>query len=148
MFTKTEIDLASKVYEALKKIAERQGKKWEWEPEFGEWLIYRSPKVIGETVGIIDYIVSKKVICFAPEEGNIHYDYCEIDDGFIPILHWEKLEGILEDLGYEVIVYRYKCEVWAEEDTGMRLKCRKKGQTRQEAVMRAVIKLAGDEEKK
>jgi len=139
MFTKTKIELAKPCVEAIKKIAQAKGKEWEWEPEIGDFFLF------GKEMGIVvdeDWVNPHtfKGMCIDPEEkrGVINIIYIE---RATPILHWEKIEKILEDWGCVVIVYQGKCEIWEDDNTGMRLRIRWGGKTRQEAVMRAIIKL-------
>jgi len=143
MFTKTEIELAPKVYEALKKIAEKQGKKWEWEPEIGDWFLLNDyPYVVA---GVLWYTIANKVDNEPQPDDAISVVYVkshtiqtEAHDNVIPLPHWEKLEEIMEGLGYilqgpfkdkSCFVARFGVKGWAE------------GKSRQEAVMRAIIKL-------
>jgi len=69
-------------------------------------------------------------------------------DKSIPLLHWERLEKIVGDLGYKLVVCkvvntldpreRFMCEIWEE---GKELYVCEVADTRQEAVMRVIIKL-------
>lgn len=142
MFNKIEIDLAKPAYEALKEIAKRQGKKWEWEPEIGEWCLWKNqPHIVLEPEEQDNWIT-----LFVGKDEAYYRQLVVPMERCVPLLRWEKLEKILESLGYVVMIYQDRCEIWAEDNTGMRLRVRRKGRSRQEAVMRAVIKL-GEEEK-
>jgi len=145
MFTKEEIELAPKVYEAIKKIAERQGKRWEWEPERGDWFL------AGKDVGIVidNYEVNPNVfrgIGIYPDakKGIINWLYIH---QVIPVPHWEKLEKILEKFGYFLDVdYDYHapfcCEICDSKKQNLSIVFGY-GNTRQEAVMEAIIRLGG-----
>jgi len=147
MFTKTEIELAQPVYEAIKRIAKANGKKWEWEPEVGDWFL------VGEEIGVV--IDEDKVNPLTFQGRCIHPDAKKnIINWFyihqvVPILHWETIEKILWDdyiFGVRrVYVYatrtnaKYMCVI--SERDAVNEGVRGKGRTRQEAVMRAIIKL-------
>jgi len=146
MFTKAEINLALSTYEAIKKIAKREGKEWEWNPEIGEWCLIKKKwgTTLKNVVGIIVLVNEDKNIVRVEavvETDSIFFSGWYRQKDLIPILHWEKLEEILEGLGYMVDIRleqgNFICEVdgyeyWADG----------KGKTRQEAMMRAVIKLS------
>ena len=153
MFTKEEIELAPKVYEVLK------GMGWKWEPKEGDWALTDT----GEAVLIYKNMDEKsKENC--PFLANTTSSYgitsCigpEFHEVGIPILHWERIEEILEKRGYDLYVdlneilelyippeghyakflnYRDR-SIWAE---GV-------GRTRQEAVMKSVAELGRKIEK-
>jgi len=133
MFTQEKIKLAKPTYEAIKKIAKTKGKKWEWRPRVGEWFLF------DRRIRLVCNVNVELRLLFYPEY---------IDTGFIvksvhqrkviPFFHWEKLEEIVEGLGYilqgpfankSCFVARFGVKGWAE------------GKTRQEVVMRAIIEL-------
>jgi len=142
MFTKTEIELAPKVYGAIKRIAKAKGKKWEWKPEVGEWCIYGNDSNLSLIV-FVD-IIRKTVILEREWYGEKEVNISEC----IPFLHWEKLEEIMGELGYELRLDKRGDPPNVAFDAGLG----KIGEpifasqliqapTRQEAVMRAIIRL-------
>lgn len=176
MFSKEAQELAKPCYEALKKIAERQGEKcsrcnglgtiysfgkevsacfichgtgkvkgkWKWKPEVGEWclwkdkpyVIYEVEENIGPDIGYRDTRIA------APYD--FHY---VMRKNLTPILHWEKIEEILKQLGYVLtgdswLGDTYNTWIYSEHDKFFGdplVMCN--GKTRQLAVMRAVIEL-------
>lgn len=122
MFTKQVIKLAKPCYEAIKIIAKSVGKVWKWEPEWGEFCIDSNKRI----VLIWDIFPDAPIISVVPApQANITPYNQQVKD-CIPILHWEKIEQILEGLGYEIEIDRIP---------------------RKLAVMRAVLKLAKEVEK-
>jgi len=138
MFTKEEIQLAPKVYKILENLG------WRWKPKMGEWCIYENNLRLITQVDA-NYIVRLKKVVWGFDE-----EWME-KSKVIPILHWEKIEKILEKRDYDLYVdlnetlelyippeghyakflnYRDR-SIWAE---GV-------GKTRQEAVMQAVVRL-------
>lgn len=133
MFTKEEITLAKPVIKAIKKISKG---KWEWKPEVGEWWFDerkdhgRNPILIS-LPSDIEWINTYPTIC-------------------IPLLHWEKIEEILEEMGYktwttkyyweDTIKTLYECQI----SLGLRSEAivDEEATTAREAVMQAVIELA------
>lgn len=179
MVTKEAQELAKPCYEAIKKIAEKTGRKcvqchgdgviyetplsgeskcfvcngtgkvkgkWEWEPEVGESFVGSEgvPIVIA---GIIDV-----PLALGTENRRLqHLSLGKVKEVFvkdtIPLLHWEKLEEILKEMGYIInLQYNPKvawwCEIWRNE---LLLEKVDACQTRQEAVQRAVIELGKEE---
>lgn len=148
MFTKEEIALAKPVYEALRKLG------WEWKPEWLDPLLFtygkysevywfKCPDLSERFKGWI-YTLTKDI-----EETALHIPQKDC----IPLLHWEKIEGILEEFGYEVEhshhnretcqrLEKYVVEIWKPGDTLLTSYICGYGKTRQEAVMKAVIELA------
>jgi len=146
MFTKTEIELAKPTYEAIKKIARAKRKKWEWKPEVGEWCIDENNIML---IAEVDYITDDPENWYQIANGS--YNWCTGSMYVIPLLHWEKLEKIMEGLGCELDLkdfrgsYSYfSARFW---QNGVYATIPEIGKTRQEAVMRAIIKL-GEETKK
>jgi len=144
MFTKEEQKLAPKVVQAIEKITQSAGREWEWKPEVGEWCIDENNIML---IAEVDYITDD------PEENwyqisNESCNWCIGSTDVIPLLRWEKLEEILEGLGFFLEVEKIgrkdcKCLI-LEGSGGPETECvaAGSGKTRQEAVMRAVIKLA------
>lgn len=135
MFSKESIALTKPTVEAIKKISKG---KWKWKPRTGQFVLYR-----GKT-GLIDNFCPNpyKSIDVLPESGE-----------FIPILHWEDdIERILEGMGYRIRVEKYAESVFSPDKYVFECKIDNKnkidllillmGETRQEAVQKAVIKLA------
>jgi len=129
MFTKKEIDLAEKTVEAIKQIAEKQGKEWEWMPVIGEQCLFESkPSLI--TDALPDYVYLNS--------GNNWISKKDV----IPLLHWEKIEEILEGMGYWLrIGDKYSCQIHPPNGVNAWPDGAGIGKSRQEAVQRAVIKL-------
>jgi len=150
MFTQEEIKLAPKVYEAIKKIAEAKGKEWKWEPEIGNFCRHKT--WAGDELFIVCRVFTRTVNVVGESEDV----YTAEPFMLIPILHWEKLEKIIEGFGYDVDIdkdslnfdeTKYFCVIstphqtankeiyWTPDGKG-------EGKTRQEAVQRAIIELA------
>jgi len=148
MFTKEEIALAKATVEAIKKISKG---KWEGKPEVGEWCIYKKNNEIALIVFHWPKTESNKYetleVAF-PLGTNRGIE--EFADEFIPLLHWERIEEILEGMG---VGYEVKIDKWQgfeREGQNFRVSIRQNGvlmvgthrtKTRQLAVMRAVIEL-------
>ena len=155
-------DLAKPVVEALEKVTEREcpeckgepikgtfhfeskvcilcngtGKvKWKWKPKVGEWYLTPDDEVrcIGDELDL--------------ESIPIVVD---LNPAYIPILHWEEIERVLEGVGYYVDTRKltpYGCghkelsvsEIYLINSPDFISDG--KGESRQEAVMQAVIKL-------
>ena len=138
MLSKEVIKLAKPCNEAIKKIAERQGKKWEWEPEVGERFI--GPEGIPIVIaGIIDV-----PLVFGTENRRLQYlSMLKVKEVFVkdvtPLLHWEKILRLLKDLGYSMFVetQSHNCRATISKDS-MEI-ARKIGEDSQSAVMQAVI---------
>ena len=137
MFTKEAQELAKPTTEAVKKISKG---KWHWKPEVGEQFLKSGNE--------LDLIINKNQKVWPKD---------------IPLLHWERIEQIVEGMGYEVkeqkersITQSAQCWIcptrnhpqatgkdlhdylkWREVNTIIAF-----GKTRQEAVMRAVVELA------
>jgi len=150
MFTKTEKKLAPEVYRAIKRIAQAKGKEWEWEPEIGDFFL------IGKEMGIVvdeDWVSlhTFKGIYIEPKEkrGVVNIFYIE---KVVPVLHWEKLEKIMNSLGYCLILELiemydidmydsgFQAVFWEKLSKKDNLCCLPVCKTRQEAVMQAIIK--------
>jgi len=158
MFTKKEIELAPAVYEAIKRISvksekypcltkDKNGieqltyKKWEWEPKPFE--LFLSDKDIYCVVDVslfrdpqIDWIIEKAFDKDGNNDGPFYPEHC------IPILHWEKIEEILEGMGYWLrIGDKYSCQIHLPNGVNAWPDGAGIGKSRQEAVQKAVIKL-------
>lgn len=137
MFTKEAQELAKPCYEAIKKISKG---KWEWKPEVGEWCIggLYNPHLI---VALADKYI------FTITWG-ITFAFKQKAENYIPLLHWERIEEILEGMGYEVQIT--KPRHWSTDEMLCDISkfgeiflnhWNGNGKTRQEAVMQAVIEL-------
>lgn len=149
MFSQEVIRLAKPCYKAIPIIAEKAGKKWEWEPEVGELAMIKPD---GEIVIILDSLQ------VAPWQSS-GVEFIEIQRPFergslpntdlIPLLHGEKLVEILEGMGYivsirrnleeEFVKGRFCCEIERGFDFPTVVECAPR---QQEAVMQAVIGVA------
>jgi len=143
MFTKEVIELAKPCVEAIKKISKAKGKEWKWKPEVGEWCLWKKhPHLVLEPEGQDNWFT----IYVDKDEAYYHRLVVPLKR-CIPLLHWEKLEGILEDLGYFLEVEKIGCEdcecliLKGTGDPDTECIAVGRGKTRQEAVMRAIIKL-------
>jgi len=137
MFTKKQIELASKVNKILEKLG------WEWEPERGEWCLVKDEIEIGVfKPHLISMVHGESLYSYEAWRQN-HWYISEV----IPILHWERLERILEEMGYWPEITR---RIYGSEGAKSHCKIDKNGkfmvaawaEIRQEAVMEAIIKLA------
>lgn len=107
---------------------------WKWKAEIGEWCI--------DTAGELR-LISRLDVDGSPQRNTWHgYEY--IDEP-IPILHWEEIERVLEGMGYYI---SFTSDVWA--NYGVLIAQNRhdidkavlgKGESRQEAMMRATIQL-------
>ena len=146
MFTKETQELAKPCVEAIKKISKG---KWEWEPEWGDNFILQNALCIF-------HYTEKDRVYFVVDTWKELQDRPSgyFDDVSVSLLHWERIEEILEGMGYDVFVIdqgsngemldEYVAEIWKPAPVD----CRKErpwidgtGKTRQLAVMRAVIEL-------
>jgi len=161
MFTKEEIKLAPKVYEAIKRISaktekypcltkDQDGTKQltykEWKPEEGDWgltdygevvLIYRNTEEKSQRNCplLANTEVYGITACIGP-------GYHEVG---IPFLRWEEIERILGELGFATpfdfhVTFENKFLLLLSDADGIP-KAEGIGKTRQEAVQKAVIKL-------
>ncbi|NVM22873.1 MAG: hypothetical protein HWN68_13960 [Desulfobacterales bacterium] len=135
MFSKEEIKLVKPCYEAIKKISKG---KWEWKPEVGEWCMEDENMYLIK--GFYDFFKEGIGLCNI-DTGEIFYT--EKIEKYTPFLHWEKLEGILEGMGYIISFFNnpevaWACQVWKDDKQVLVVDACK---TRQEAVMRAVIEV-------
>lgn len=106
--------------------------EWKWEPERGEFAL-RQPL---SEVDLITRILSHGILRLSSEEG------CTFDEPahkFIPILHWERIEEILEgmDYGIEFDPDHRGCTLTG----GNGIQVYKKAKSRQQAIMQSVIAL-------
>ena len=83
MFTKEVIELAKPCVEAIKKISKAKGKEWKWKPEVGDFFLFSKDKGM----------------CVEPKEKRGVVNILYIIEEVVPILHWEKLEKIMNSLG-------------------------------------------------
>jgi len=150
MFTKTEIELAPKTIEAIKKISKAKGKDWEWKPEVGDWIVEKETKQVGI---ITEYSKKLQEVCYMLLDKNKKFPPgtevigCPVED-IMSLYHWEKLEKIMNSLGYyltlePVDIYNsgFRAVFWEKLSEEDELPNSPVCKTRQEAVMRAIIKL-------
>jgi len=143
MFTKEVIETAKPCDNALRKLG------WKWKPQPGEWCIYKKN---GEIALVTDYYpktASNKYetveVLFPPRENTRVEEFA---NNFIPILHWEKIEKILEKAGYGIHISssweHALCQIFlTSTGKGRRnVIVREGGRTRQEAIIKSVIALA------
>ena len=153
-------DLAKPVVEALGVITERKclawhppdpstasepcalcsgtGKvKWKWEPEPGQWCLYGNKLLLITKVTVSVLEVSGGMIEAVKA------------DKVIPILSWETIEKVLEGVEWTrfefclIDGYKFKASSYHAAQMGddCPVVCTAVGKSRQEAVMKAVIKL-------
>lgn len=169
MFSEEAITLAKPCYEAIKKISKRGINpmtgalltipKWEWEPEVGERCIYSPNRKIyaGQAVGKIGLVWPHDASFYNNKKIEVIFGdglslYTKIDE-FIPLLHWEKIEEILEGMRYEIRIdreYTYYSPATGDGEGYKQCFCKigklpnsiiVTAKTRQEAIQGAVIKL-------
>ena len=143
MFTEEEIKLAPKTYWALKKIAWVNGKNFYIWDYISDMVVFYDNSYW--FVWFVDPAQERIRLGGAPWRESIQADVNKC----VPLLHWEKLEEILEDWGYTLLVgadHENRVNYYATI-VSMGLCITKYGKTRQEAVMRAIIKLGEEVEK-
>jgi len=171
-FTKEVIALTPKVNEAIKKIAgkmERRcrrcegigykkgnpthkcsacngtGKvkgKWEWKPEVGECFSFGWKDIRKLIIIPVKFYLEEDNICF--DDYVFPISHC------IPLLHWERIEEILEGMGYYLKITKYDewgnplkmcvAEIWLKGHSSVESKSAV-AKTSQEAAQKAVIEL-------
>lgn len=116
-------------------VLERLG--WKWKPEPGEWFLNKqgNPRLM---IGFNGYHIedAENLIYYPPE--------------IVPILHWEEIERVLEGVGYIIEIetfsftnYNPYCKIYKKLNFAeIERIVKQSGKSRQEAVMKAVIKLA------
>lgn len=134
MFRKVEQELGIKIPDALKKLS---GGKWEWIPEWGDWVVHnhKARIVIGINPNWITLATGNE------EQAGVLKSSCT------PLLHWEKLEEIMYQLGFTMENPTF-LSVWKthfSDQSGTKYR-EGYGKTRQEAVQKAVIALAKEKE--
>jgi len=176
-FTKEVIALTPKVNEAIKKIAgkmERRcrrcegigykkgnpthkcsacngtGKvkgKWEWKPEVGECFSFGWKDIRKLIIIPVKFYLEEDNICF--DDYVFPISHC------IPLLHWERIEEILEGMEYRIYTEKFymdsqlksrksaECKIYQYDQhlQGGTLLVKLEAKTRQEAVQQAVIEL-------
>jgi len=148
MFSKETQALAKATVEAIKKISKG---KWEWKPQFGDYVLWNNELWFFRCYAGLGQALLHQV----SESQVANIKAC------IPLLHWERIEEILEGMRYEVKEQRQSMSQSAQcwicpshnhleatgRDLNNYLQWRQHhtltvfGKTRQEAVMRAVIEL-------
>jgi len=157
MFSKEAVKLTKSLVEAIKKIAEKRegGKKWRWEPETGELFALPDYEYNPHHLGIYLYSSDNfTYYYFLPRKEiittqNGYFEYC------VPFLHWERIERILEEMGYylSVVGFEKDSDEWETEDYQAYICVKNKkdkqykewyghNKSRQIAVMQAVIEAA------
>ena len=138
MFTKREIELAPQVNEALTKL------KWNgWEIQEGEWCLYKKKGYL------IVNPASRNADDIWLNDFNRSTVFLAKVKKCIPILHWEDIERILQQnyiIGIRAIYNtrenrEYKCVIAKRDSSGLGKKAEANGETRQESVMKAVVRL-------
>jgi len=138
MFSKEAIKLTRATVEAIKVLAEKAGKKWEWEPKIFDYVLrLKEDIVIGGIWCVLDCYPSKIRV---HNKYTIDGDWLPKDD-FIPLLRWERIVKILTDLGYNVFVETqlHNCRATISRN-GMVI-VRKIGEDSQLATVRAVVEI-------
>jgi len=111
--------------------------KWEWEPKVGEWCLY------GNTL----LLITKVTVSVLEVSGGM-IEAVKADK-VVPLLHWERIEEILEGMGYyftrgeeveqaEDVLYIKKEGL---DNLRLNIEIDFRDKSRQEAVQRAVIEL-------
>lgn len=142
-FTKEAQELAKPCCEAIKKISKG---KWEWRPRYRDACLRKRGYPGICTVLIYDPLGGQVKIT----RGFGRAKWVPADD-IIPLLHWEKIEEILEGMGWSKFKFSFSINGTVEArshktvskpDTSDWIKlCSGTGKSRQEAVTWAVIKL-------
>ena len=138
-FTREAQELAKQVYEAIPVIAGKAGKKWEWEPEVGEWCIWEGvANVICQVWE--SYGLSSRNISIADMNNHVR----EVTTKrLIPLLHWEKMERIMYQLGFTMENPTF-LSVWKthfSDQSGTEYR-EEYGKYRQTSVMKAILAVA------
>lgn len=120
-FTKEAQKLAKKCYEAIPKIAKALGKEWKWEPERYDLVLEGEAIfcVVEEDYGqFSEKVESPKLRKFWLTNGWNHFSVPE--NQFVPLLHWEEIERILEGFGYKLYVsvsgVEYRLDITSQEE--------------------------------
>ena len=143
MFRKVEQELGRKIPDALKKLS---GGKWEWEPTIGD-RVCRGEMILFYA-GIIPAINGKRAGKFISEAGTQYEWPISL---VIPLLYWERIEEILEEMGYDKFKFSWHqlkdqfviCDIRKDD----KLICAQAAKSRQEAVQRAILALVEEKEK-
>jgi len=132
-------------------VCKGEGKiPYSYSPQPGEWVV--NPCVLNKSEPVLITSVDKIGFHYATENGE---DFCSTQtySKCIPILEWEEIDKVLEKAGYEILVATKKCgndercvsiEKLSSDNEGLLylpVTCLCYGKSRQEAVMKAVIKL-------
>ena len=152
MFSKEEVALAKPYYEAIKKISKRginpmtgaplTVPEWEWHSRTGEFAITKENRDILLVTHLLAVAYWQSpgfefVNLRTNEKGSLPDCDC------IPLLHWERIEHLLEGMGYELDVFKsvkehlFVCSVHRNSKIVLVVRAK----SRQLAVMRAVIEL-------
>lgn len=117
--------------------------KWEWKPEWGDVFL------LVNSLCIFNCFVDDRV-CFIThtweESQERPIDYFE--DAAIPLLPWEKIERVLEGMGYRLITSgflgHFRIEIYSKNKKNIadQILISTSGEDRQPLVMRAVIEMA------
>jgi len=154
-FTKVHQKLAKPVYEAIPKIAEKAGKKWEWEPRWGEMVIYK--KMIALITGVNPLKEDNQYdMLLQVSSSGVTPEIRARTEDVIPLLHWEDdiepiLEGIHGEIHFQKLIY-YFCRIVVRNSKfiqadGRYLEVTAKSKDRQTSAMLAVIQLRKKMEK-
>lgn len=106
---------------------------YSWTPQVGEWIRYKLGN--GITIRLIRQVTSQNKLLLEPATLYLLDAYSK---GVTPILEWEEIEKVLEKVGY-VLWESYSSR--GRYTAGINDKDGSFGDSRQEAVMKAVLEL-------
>lgn len=127
-------------------------RKWEWKPEWNE-LAYLDGKVV--SIRQYWFTLNSKRTKMCRVAGRNEKSITVMKEQLTPLLHWERIEEILEGMGYVVIIDRdvsqskskFMCAIRQLTKVMGYNEWMGVGKTRQLAVMRAVIELEKERSK-
>ena len=120
--------------------------KYKWQPKVGEWCIHKEGNMPSHITGLFgDEINNSKYMRLILGVNAIEVS---IED-YLPILHWEEIEGVLKQAGIGFDWFYpadgVEIEMWWKEDNPNQDPCviikLIENESRQKAVMKAVIEL-------
>lgn len=115
--------------------------QWKWEPKVGEWFLDDTENVC--LIYCFDNYHQSTQIYYVKNEAQNRYVVFQ-GKFTIPILHWEEIERVLEEVAYRPVVQAKwvggDCYCYILKDENLVGKVID-ANTRQEAVMKAVIAL-------
>lgn len=134
--TKKECGKYRLVYKKDTRTIVAEPRRWKWEPKMGEQFIW------DEQVWTIGGTKGKWFIVVNTEYGTTTDRLLSSLRKYIPILHWETIERVLEEVGYTVeLEGHYSCQIHPPNELRAWPEGGAVAESRQEVVMKAVIEL-------